>query len=229
MSGELHSKDEIVGYCSDLYNRTRTLWRSLEGQYPTWECRFSILYGPPILRPDLLILGSNPGFDPDDLYPEEILTWPKDNEYTTQDWPLARRLRSIFASADLDYLLERSLGTNLIFFKSKCLGRHKETGLGWADNPLEIRRQLETYCAQEVGNLVEALEPKAVLVLGLAVFDKVTDEVVPVLGAKDRRVAAIGWMNGTKTFGMIHPTGAQVSNWDWSIVTKVLATELGGT
>ena len=124
------SEHRIATYCGDLYDRTRLRRRSLEGQYPTWECRFSILYGPLIFRPDLLILGSNPGFDPADLYEDEILTWPKDNEYTNKDWPLARKLRSIFASAELGNLLERSLGTNLLFFKSKCLGRYKDAGLG---------------------------------------------------------------------------------------------------
>ena len=82
ISEEIQRDREVTEYCADLYRRTRTLWLGLEGQYPTWECQFSILYGPLQVSPDLLILGRNPGFNPDDLYDEEILTWPKANEYT---------------------------------------------------------------------------------------------------------------------------------------------------
>jgi hypothetical protein len=77
-----------------------------------------------------LILGRNPGFDADELYDEEILTWPKANEYTNKSWKLATKLRSIFADAGLKNLLARSVGTNQLFFKSKGIDRHK-TGLGW--------------------------------------------------------------------------------------------------
>jgi hypothetical protein len=168
-----------------------------------------------MLRPDLFILGSNPGYNPADLYDDEILTWPTENEYTTQNWPLATKLRSIFANAGLESLLERSLGTNRLFFKSKSLDRH-ETGLGWADNPKAIREQLEAYCAYELEQLIELIKPKIILVLGLSVFDNFANSVSrDVKGAKGRRVAAVGSADGIKAIGIIHPTGARVSNADW--------------
>ncbi len=229
MSKVKHVDDAIVAHCRDLYTRTQILWDSLEGKYPTWHCRFSILYGPPMYKPDLLILGSNPGFDPDDLYDEEILTWPTHNEYTTQNWKLATKLQSIFAEAGLENLLERSLGTNRLFFKSKSLKRHK-SGLGWADNAQNVRNQLEKYCANELEKLIQLLEPRIVLVLGLSLFDDFADTISrEVNGVKGRRVAAIGWTDGIKILGIIHPTGAQVSNDDWGIVAKALAQELGNS
>lgn len=228
MSEEIQRDREVTEYCADLYRRTRTLWLGLEGQYPTWGCRFSILYGPPQVSPDLLILGRNPGFDPDDLYDEEILSWPKANEYTNKSWKLATKLRSIFAGAGLSNLLDRSVGTNQLFFKSKGIGRH-ETGLGWADNPLPVRKQLEEYCTHELEHLICLLRPRLVLALGLSVFDDIADTGPrEVNGAKGRRVAAIGVANGARTVGIIHPTGAQVSNVDWTIVARELALELGG-
>lgn len=227
MPEELRGESEVTTYCEDLYSRTRALWRALEGQYPTWKCRFSILYGPPIIRPDLLIVGRNPGFNADDLYDEEILTWPRKNEYTNKNWPLATKLRSIFSDADLETLLERSLGTNQLFFKSKGIGRH-ETGLGWADNPLDVRRQLEAYCVHELEGLVQILEPRAVVTLGLSVFDDVTKVGQrDITSAKGRRVAAVGSVYGTTIIGIIHPTGAQVSHEDWAIVANVLSAKLG--
>ncbi len=223
----LRGESEVIAYCSDLYDRTRALWLSLEGQYPTWKCRFSILYGPPIFRPDLLIVGRNPGFNADDLYDEEILTWPGKNEYTNKNWPLATKLRSIFSGAGLEILLEKSLGTNQLLFKSKGVGRHK-TGLGWGDNPLNVRRQLEAYCAHELECLVQMLEPRAILTLGLSVFDDIASVGSrDITSAKGRRVASVGSAYGTTIIGVIHPTGAQVSNEDWTLVVSALSAELG--
>ena len=227
MPEKLRGEIEVIAYCEVLYSRTRKLWRSLEGQYPTWKCRFSILYGPPTFRPDLLIVGRNPGFNADDLCGEEILTWPRENEYTNKHWPLARKVRSIFADSDLESLLEHSLGTNQLFFKSKIIGRH-ENGLGWADNSLDMRRRLEAYCFRELQGLIHNLEPRAILTLGLSVFDDIAeDRLRDVRGAKGRRVAAIGGVCGTKVIGIIHPTGAQVSKEDWAVVAKELSAELG--
>ena len=227
MPRELREEREVTTYCEDLYSRTRALWRSLEGQYPTWKCRFSILYGPPVFRPDLLIVGSNPGFNADDLYDEEILTWPGKNEYTNKNWPLATKLRSIFSDAGLEAVLEKSLGTNQLFFKSKGVDRH-ETGLGWADNPLDVRRQLEAYCAHELERLVRELEPNALLTLGLSVFDDIADvDRRDITSAKGRRVASVGSAYGTTIIGVIHPTGAQVSNEDWALVVSALSAKLG--
>lgn len=220
------SETEIRKYCEGLYNRTFNLWRSLEGQYPTWACRFSILYGPPIFRPDLLIVGRNPGFDPDDLYDEEIMTWPRANEYTNKQWLLAKKLRKIFDDAGKGSLLARSLGTNQLFFKSKGIERD-ESGLGWKDNPLAIRRQIETFCSDELSNLIGFLEPRTILTLGLSVFDEIADPNYPdLLSPKNRRLAKFGLSYGMPTIGVIHPTGAQVSNSDWSIVARELSKEL---
>jgi len=225
------SDDLVQEHCRGLYLRTRQLWQSMEGRYSTWECRFSILYGPPTHRPDLLIVGANPGYDPRDLYDEEIESWPLANEYVVKDWPLARRLRSIFRDAGLPQLLERSLGTNLLFFKSASLASHSN-GFGWADNPGAARTVLERHCKNEMNALIPVLAPRAILVLGLTTFERFTagrgrGRGRAVVGPSGRRVAAIGRIEGTKVVGIIHPTGAQVATMDWSDVSSCLAEELG--
>lgn len=217
----------VASYCTDLYKRTEHLWRSLEGRYPTWKCRFSILYGPPISRPNLLIVGRNPGFNAADLYDEEIRIWPTKNAYTNENWPLAQRLRSLFSAAGLDHLLERSLGTNQLFFKSKSVDRH-ESGLGWKDNPLDVRREIAAYCENELHKLIYVLKPRAILTLGLSVFDDLaTEKSRRVVNTKGRRLAEVGEAHGTKIVGIIHPTGARVSSRDWHLVTEQLSIELG--
>ena len=218
------SDQSVIQHCKALYERTHALWRSLEGQYPTWECRYSILYGPPITKPELMIIGSNPGFNASDLYDEEVLTWPGKNEYHTKDWPLAARLRSLFQSAGVPDALAQSVGTNRLFFKSKSLGRHP-TGLGWQDNPASIRQDLEAYCSAECERLMAVLHPRRVLALGLGVFDQVVDvSESQITGTGGRRIAASGFASRIPVLGIIHPTGARVSNLEWQRVVEWLAT-----
>jgi hypothetical protein len=92
---------------------------------------------------------------------------------------------------------------------------------------LAVRKQLEKFCNHEVEGLIRLLQPNLVLALGLSVFDDIADVGSRgVQGVKGRRVAAIGVANGAKAVGIIHPTGAQVSNADWAIVAKELGREL---
>lgn len=215
--------DAILAHCEGIYHRTHALWTSLEGRFPTWKCRYSILYGPPSHRPELLILGANPGYNPDDLYDDEILKWPPENEYIAKDWPLAQRLRRLFSAANCGDLLEASLGTNLLFFKSRAIGHH-ESGLGWLDNPPHIRFQLESHCRQELNALIGILEPKAILILGLSVFDGfILDDVKPFLSPSGRRVATSGKTKGIPAIGIIHPTGARTTNADWTLIARYIA------
>lgn len=221
------SNQSVIQHCKALYERTYALWRGLEGQYPTWECRYSILYGPPITKPELMIIGSNPGFNASDLYDEEVLTWPGKNEYLAKDWPLAVRLRSLFESAGIPDALAQSVRTNRLFFKSKSLGRHP-TRLGWQDNPASIRQDLEAYCSAECEKLMAILRPRCVLALGLGVFDQVVDvSESQIKGTGGRRIAASGFASGIPVLGIIHPTGARVSNLEWQRVVEWLATVFG--
>ncbi len=217
-------------YCKGMYRRTRAFWDARKGKYPTWKCRFSILYGPPKVGTDIMIVGSNPGFDPNDLYDEEIQSWPSKNEYWTRNWPLAVKLRQIFSATDDRDRLRDSVGTNLLFFKSRSLGSHK-SGLGWANNPRHIRAEMERFCRREVWNLVRAVRPKLILVLGLAAFDKIVETPEKVILSRSdegaqRRIFAAGAGFGRRVIGMIHPTGARVSSADWDIVTFALRGEL---
>lgn len=219
-------------YCKAVYTRTRALWQGPEGRYPTWKCRFSILYGPLCVTPELMILGSNPGFDPKDLYDEEILTWPSRNEYWTQSWPFAVKLRQIFANAGCEEQLRDAVGANLLFFKSKSLGTHP-SGLGWADNPPDIRKELEDFSRRELLGLIKAIDPKTLLVLGLGTFDTIVNESCRAeCSTSDtrskRRIFTVGQGFGRRVIGMIHPTGARVSSEDLALVSQCLATEIGG-
>ena len=219
---------DLRDYCHSVYTQTRNKWASLRGQYPTWECRFSILYGPPALRPELLILGTNPGFDPSDLYDAEIESWPKANEYWVKDWPLAVRLRALFREAGCTESLREAVGANLLFFKSKSLKPHP-SGLGWKDNPPHIRHTLERFCSEQLRGLVREINPKRILTLGFQPFDNITDSVMQVTHSatdkdRKRRIFAVGTGWDRKVFGIIHPTGARVSTQDCKVIAQQLSS-----
>lgn len=224
------TQNQLDAYCESVYLRTQEFWNRLRGELPTWGCRFSILYGPPVPNPDLMIIGANPGFNPEDLYDDEIRTWPTANEYWMQQWPLAVQLRKMFAAAGAESQLQNAVGTNLLFFKSRSLGKH-ESGLGWEDNPGPVRRQVEDFCREEVLGLMDALQPKAILALGLSTFDRIVDSTEHVLYSMSdrqsrRRVFAVGTGFGRRVIGLIHPTGARISHADFEAITRGLEAEL---
>jgi hypothetical protein len=75
----------------------------------TWG--FEVLYGPPAFRCPVLLLGLQPGGGErsrmDDL-------WPKECEYASAQWPLARRLQGVFGTS----FLAQCTGTNAIFARA---------------------------------------------------------------------------------------------------------------
>lgn len=218
--------EALIQHSQGMYKRTYHLWHRLKDQYPTWKCRYSILYSPPVFEPDLVILGLNPGYNPHDLYDDEIHTWPSSNEYIHKDWPLARKLRAIFSNAGLSQNLKNSVGSNLLFFKSRSKQKH-ESGLGWSDNPSAIRKILEDHCKQELFDFIRLARPRAILALGFPVFDQLVRQQEKCIEKQNRRLVASGQAYGVKLLGIIHPTGARVSSHDWKQVSHFLASEIG--
>ena len=53
--------------CADVYRQVHHLWIGLEGTLPTWQHKYSILYGPPVERPPTFI-GSPCEVDADCTY-----------------------------------------------------------------------------------------------------------------------------------------------------------------
>ena len=209
----------VEAFAAQVYVDMNQIWIAKKNAFPTWELGFRILYSPPILKPELVIVGENPGCLRGQVFAlEEHSGWPGHNEYAVQGWPLASKLRILFSAIGLQKVLERSVGLNANFFRSHS-SSSDQVGLRWKDNPPTIRRELESICLEKVFGLISAMNPKIVLALGMKAFDALTRHNGTIIIRRGRdRLCAIGNANATTIIGIIHPTGAQVSNDDWARV-----------
>ncbi|MFI5112679.1 MAG: hypothetical protein ACHP9S_07630 [Terriglobales bacterium] len=222
-------------FCKDLYSEVRQYWNKQENVLPrTWKLKFGIFYSPVEYRSTLtlMIIGANPGFDKDDdtnCPPLENLfyVWPPPGTREKKYWRIVLALRDLFQRADHPEILKDSVVTNLLFFKSTCLGKDKDKNRckGWRDNPnAKARREIEDYCRVKVKEIVSQLDPTRILVLGTgSCWDKLPAEQVKVLSRKRKvRLAVMGTVFNKNALGIIHPTGARISAADRERIAKHL-------
>jgi hypothetical protein len=217
-----------------LYGDVQLYWESKRPFLPsTAHLKFGIFYSPIHYQPDLMIIGANPGFDSDDdtkAPPDKNLFYDF-GERDGKEYRITPTLRRLFRLAGHEETLRDSVVTNLLFFKSRCLGNHTTTAQGWCDNGnASIRREIEDYCRNRVEAIVCQLDPKRILVLGLATWDKVAASQVTLLAHRTRgrgRLALTGTVFNRRAFGTIHPTGARMSNTDFSGLAALLNQFLG--
>ncbi len=223
----IHQAD-LDAYCQQVYQRIKRAWLDMPPSFTTKECRFSILYGPPIFNPDIMIIGTNPGYNPADLYDAEIDTWPSENEYWIKNWPLAKKLRKFFSAAGIEHVLKKSVGTNFLFFKSRAIESDSK-GLCWGDNPIKLRKDLEEICLTEVRRLVDKVQPKLIVVLGFGVFDKYCIVSQDVHSPTGDVIGRSGTFCGVNTIGIKHPTGARVSDANMTLVIEHIKSQISDT
>lgn len=210
------------GFASGMYERINALWRERGSEIFNGACGFSIISGPPVLEPPLMIIGANPGFGASDHEPKVETTWPRRSYIPTADWDLARRLRKIFGTGDRLGLLEGAIQTNFQFFKSASI--EKPSRYRWFDLPKRLRHDLDAVCTDELSGLVKATSPAAILVLGLDVFDAHATDATTVARdrAGGRRLLVRGKVFDTPAWGVLHPTGARVADEDWRRVRQTM-------
>jgi hypothetical protein len=209
-----------------IYDRVNALWRLHESDLFSGACGFSILSGPPVPRPSLMLIGANPGFGVDDHEPRLEASWPPTSYIGDADWTLARKLRSIFAEAKRPEALKTSLQTNFLFFKSSSLSR--EGRYPWLSVSPSTRAFLEHRCSEEVIELIKNLRPGLILVLGLDPFDRhaLNAETIMLDRTGKRRLLVTGDISGQPAIGVLHPSGARVAAEDWTRVSAYLATRI---
>lgn len=224
----MSSNAEVEEFAQRLYKEVFDFWRSYEGQYPTWDYAYRVLYSPPKYQPDLMIIGFNPGGDASRVLPGHFETWPTEHDYFTQGWPLAKKMRSLFASIDLLPALRDSIKTNLIFFRTPRIDGSKSSPekAGWNDLPEKVRLELERFSAEKVHEMIRVFQPKLILAEGMKTFDALANQVHETQRIKGRRLFAKGRVNGTPVIGLIHPSGAQVSTEDWKTIMDRVRQEI---
>lgn len=215
---------ELEHYAVTMYERVNDLWSRRGNEIFDGACGFSVLSGPPIYRPKLMIIGENPGFGADDHEPHVERRWPEQSHITDASWILARKLRAIFDTGRHRNLLNTAIQTNFQFFKSSYID--KPSRFRWNSLPSLLRSELKIFCLHELTGYVRISEPKLILVLGLDVFDRHASEARPIMRDRSgkRRLLVEGRIFSVPAIGILHPSGAQVANEDWTRVASYIDT-----
>jgi hypothetical protein len=221
---------DLDRFCENLYAEIRQYWEGKRKLLPrTGELKYGIFYSPVRHRPALMIVGANPGFDSDD----DTKAPPVGNlfygfgERDENEYKITAVLRKLFQLANQEKMLRDSVVTNLLFFKSRCLGKHRKTRQGWCDNGnADVRKQIEGFCQTRVAQIVNRLDPMRILVLGLATWEKVAEGQVKVAARRPKmsgRLALSGTVFNRSALGIIHPTGARISDDECRDLAPVLS------
>lgn len=215
------TQSEIDELCLGIYAETRAFGPIRElcasQDRPTG---FEVLMGPPFKSAPLAFIGYQPGDWK--TGPEEARAkgyekcWVTSRcQYVTERWLLARRIQTMFPPE----ILERSVGLNAIFVRARNVERYD------AQVPNEVRRVIKDYCLNQVKRILDAIEPKKIVVIGFSTMDLFgPTEAVPSGGG--RRMLGVGRVFGRPAFVTPHLSGARgYSNADReAIAKKILAS-----
>lgn len=166
---------------------------------------FAILYTTPRYRPDLLIIGQNPGnfgpsspiWDDDDNRIMMSGHVPTFNSYIAHKHKFGCKLQEYFSGPN-NRLLKHCVGMNIWFFQAK----------GTPEPPLHLAE----FCEKGAESIIEAVDPKVILCLSKKAFDTLRSNGAVVIA----RVAISGTQSieiRTSSFQGIpmacadHPTG----------------------
>lgn len=215
---------DIEAFCSSIYKRTHSKWLEEPEYLKTYDLAYRVLYTPPRELPPLLILALNPGAGGAKQCEPE-LCWPNENEYLLREYPFSKAVYERFEWMKKLDILTNCVGANINFFRSSCLGWRFD-GLGWANNPPEVRRRLEQFCLNEVKSLVREMRPNRILLIGMKAFDLLAAEPSTRYERDNARLCCRGAVLGFDALGVYHLTGARVSTQDrdrvWTEVKRWL-------
>lgn len=187
---------------SQIYAETRSHYLASSVQLGAAALGFRILYGPPVLHAQYVFLGFQPGGRQDESNEGQHEGWPDQSWYAHSDAILARRLRYVFGIETIDHS-----GLNMIFFRAPNIQ-------AWDGIEKKIRSDLEEFCLERVLRIIEALQPRHLVIIGLGTFERLTgtkgDTVLQI--AQGARLAVRGKFGGFPTSGIVHLSGARVSS-----------------
>jgi hypothetical protein len=220
---------DIQEAARQIVAETHERWRSLKGRYAGWDSGFAVFYSPVRERPDLLILGLNPGGDEGSFVETTASRLSTEHDYFAYDYPLAKRMRELFAAIGQTDQLRASVKSNLIFFRTGDIKK-------WRAVDPELRHELENFCMARVQRMITALQPKMILTEGIDTFDRLLEGIdtfdrtlvsdVPVRRPQGRLYVRQSLSAGPRVVGITHPTGTQVSSADWRRIEEELRRDL---
>ncbi len=218
-------------FAQSAIDRVHALWLGSRDKYPAG---YAVFYGPARLRPDLMVIGLNPGGDATCFSgnKESIVSVASPMEYITykndRSYPLAGKTVSLFEAIGLLNTLRCSLKTNLNFFRSKKFS--------------DLPQSHASECLQLVLEMITFFRPQVILCESMRVFDilhaKLAMENSSAISRLERdhrgwriytSVATAPSDDSAVLIGIKHLTGSRPSSTDIAKIQRSLADELGRT
>jgi hypothetical protein len=205
---------EIDKVAHRIYRETATFYDQLKGDLGEAALGFKILYGPPTMRAPIIFVGLQPGGGPEDRDRETESgaheSWPKACEYATASWKLARNMQGMFS---VEFLTECA-GLNAIFLRAKSKSIYAKTVTS------EIRRQVLDFSIVRTTELIECIEPKSIVFIGLESLRPFSDTVPALYSEEHRCLVERGQFAGRDAIAVMHLSGAQISGVDRTKIAK---------
>ncbi len=216
---------ELTDYAAGMYQRVNEFWSDRKSEIFNGACGFSILSGPPVFAPKLMIIGTNPGLGRG-REPLTQATWPERSCITDSDWDLAKELRLMFRKIGLLEALDGTMQTNFQFFRSSSVNGLKI--YRWKSLPSSLRSELNEFCLHELDSYVKLSQPELIWVFGLGTCgEHLTDAVTVVPDASGKkRVVLKGKVFGFPAYGSPHPSGAMIYD-SWIRMISAMHALLG--
>jgi hypothetical protein len=207
----------------------------------------------PVLRPECLVIGQNPGLDPQSIFPtwgcdlEEYVSFHRKRFISTHRHPESGLavdcLQSALKSPRTEYLKiiphyravedllaerfgTRSIGRNVTYIDAvpwKSLG--KQFGKVKASSDPDVKRLAE----ERIARVLLRLQPRYVITLGKFAADRLGSSLPTLTLRTEQHVAVNGTQAWTGvTVPLYHPNSrrVQVPDWYWKAISGFLAASL---
>lgn len=214
-------------------NLTKDVFTEYKGKYSFWPHGFKVFYSPVKTSPKLMIISYQPGgtkerFDLEDhgSYKRNDFKLPALNAYVETDYPMAKKVKRLFAFEGGLELLSGSVVFPLIFFRAPSVA-------AWKRVARKERKDMEDFSLSKVKEIIETIKPKTILIFGIETYDKLkksifcpilTEEVVQY--RKNERVMVKARCAGYEIIATIHPSGARISREDFIKLRENLRHQL---
>lgn len=201
---------ELQQWALNLIRKINKDWKNIDS--------YSLFYSPVYFKPDLIIIGDNPGGTEKNKQTE----LPFEHEYFAENYKIAKIMRDkIFKGAQLNLLLKNSVKINRIFIKSQKLSDFSKQ-----ENSLI----LSNYCFEMVEEIIEKLKPKSIFAESFGTFRKFSRKEKVLLEKQtnkgtNKALVLMGYYKNIEIIGINHPSRASfhgINDNDWNNVNMKL-------
>jgi hypothetical protein len=155
----------------EIYTATRAKRQQHEsGLGKLYPLGFKILHAPPRPRPPVLFIGIQPDGSQADEFAREMHIWPPGFDYDIASFPLATYLRGLFR--DDAELFFRCNVTYANFFRAPRDNAKRQADLAWEDVHPATRKDIQSFCAEQLKSIVDVLQPRCIVVMGMDILKR---------------------------------------------------------